>query len=170
MGLSEQLQLDNNIDTMFGGVDDSFLTSDFKPTLKDYVIGTIGAPYWLRQKSKIIDPFLNNYVSENNVPLEYTNALRHRGGSALMSKLATPEQARILGNYKELADTLFKRESDTPIDLSNNELGRRIYFDNQNLDNKQLVDKVYQDIFENPTPPTFIDSTSWQNLWNKYYH
>ncbi|MDD3594393.1 MAG: hypothetical protein PHX18_07180 [Candidatus Gastranaerophilales bacterium] len=121
-----------------------------------------------RQKREIIDPMLNEFVIKENVPMEHRNALRHRAGSALMSNIiGSPSKARLLGNFKEVDDLLRLKENDTPIDLRNNELGRRLYKQYPDLSNEELLKKVYKDIQENPdVPEEYKDTLFWEILWN----
>lgn len=126
-------------------------------------------PLRIYQRAKILNQ-LNSFNRKNNVPNIYWNAIRHRGGSALMSNdfLGTPQSARYWGNIKEISDLVTRKEDDTRTDLSNNELGRRLADQNRGISQEELLNKVYEDIKENPNPPVYKDTPLMNALWNKF--
>lgn len=103
----------------------------------------------LTEKDKI-DKLLNAYVEKNKVPIELTNDLRHRAGSALMSKYTKDTDiSRMWGNLKEIRDLVIGKENDTNIDSRNNAIGRKIYLENKTATDEELIDIVYDGIKNN---------------------
>lgn len=133
---------------------------DNKLSLKELTNELKDAEYRKIQK-KAIDFYLNKYVNENNIPNEYRNALRHRGGSLLMAKnLDDSDKSHLWGNIKEFSDLLTGHDSKigSAIDAQNNYIGRKLYnkYKDDNLTYDELMSKVVDSIkIYNPDETNF---------------
>lgn len=80
------------------------------------------------------------------------------------------DKAKFWGNAKEAWDLTLGKENDSIVDSLNNHLGRQIYEQHKNLPPLELVDRIYENILQNPKPYGYFDTNNVLFPAQKIFH